>query len=90
MKIALWVGAVAAPILLSAAAPLASAGSEGCRDAVDHYNSVLGDVSDTLRRYGKCVAGSQGHDDCSTEFRRLKNSQDEFESAVSEIESECD
>ncbi len=90
MKRTLWVGMLAAPILLSAAAPLASAGPEECRDAVDHYNSVLEDVSSTLRQYGKCVASSQGHDECSMEFRRLKNAQDDFESAVSEIESECD
>jgi hypothetical protein len=68
---------------------VALADPEECRDAVDRYNSALDDVSSTLRRYASCVSSSRGHDDCSSEFRRLRNAQDDFESAVSEYESEC-
>lgn len=51
-----------------------------CRDATDTYNSAISDVSDTLKRYARCVSGSNGQDDCSSEFRRLKNAQSDFES----------
>jgi hypothetical protein len=60
-----------------------------CNDATNAYNSAISDLSDTLRRYSRCLSNSNGHDDCSSEFRRLKNAQSDFESAVSEYESEC-
>src|SRR5665213_608059 len=43
---------------------------EECRNAVDQYNSARSDVSDALRIYASCISGSDGHDDCSTEFLR--------------------
>ena len=60
-----------------------------CGDATSTYNSAISDVSDALRRYSRCLSSSNGHDDCSSEFRRLKNAQSDFESAVSQYESEC-
>ncbi len=60
-----------------------------CRDAIVAYNSATSDVSDALRRYSRCLSNSNGHDDCSSEFSRLKSAQSDFESAVSEYESEC-
>jgi hypothetical protein len=60
-----------------------------CRDATDTYNSAISDLSGALRRYSRYLSNSNGHDDCSLEFRRLKNAQSDFESAVSEYESEC-
>jgi hypothetical protein len=68
---------------------LSSAAAADCHDATNAYNSAISDVSDALRRYSRCLSNSNGHDDCSSEFRRLKNAQSEFESAVSEYESEC-
>jgi hypothetical protein len=65
------------------------AATANCSDATDTYNSAVSDVSDALRRYTRCISSSAGHDDCSSEFRRLKNAQSDFESAVSEFESEC-
>jgi hypothetical protein len=60
-----------------------------CSDATRTYNSAISDLSDALRRYTRCLSNSNGHDDCSSEFRRLKNAQSDFETAVSEYESEC-
>ena len=65
------------------------AASASCNDATDTYNSAVSDLSDALRRYSRCLSNSNGHDDCSSEFRKLKNAQSDFESAVSEYESEC-
>ncbi len=61
-----------------------------CRDAIDRYNSAISDISSYLRRYTNCVSGSQGQDDCSSEFRRMKSAQDDFESAVSDYRSYCE
>jgi len=61
-----------------------------CNDAVDAYNSATQDISSYLRRYANCVADSRGSDDCSAEFRRLRSSQDDFESAVGDYQSNCD
>ena len=65
------------------------AAKEDCSDATNTYNSAISEVSDTLRRYTRCLSSSNGHDDCSSEFRRLKNAQSDFESAVSKYQSEC-
>jgi hypothetical protein len=66
------------------------AATADCDDAVSAYNSGISDVSDAIKRYSRCLSSSNGHDDCSSEFRRLKNAQSDFETAVSNYESECD
>ncbi len=62
---------------------------EECHEAKDTYGSAIDDVETALKRYADCVQSSQGHDDCESEFRRLKSAQEDFESAVNEIEDEC-
>ena|SRR5690242_14840585 len=68
---------------------VASAGPSECREAVDRYNEATSEVADALRAYSRCVSDSRGHDDCSSEFSRLRSAQDDFETAVSDDESEC-
>jgi hypothetical protein len=60
-----------------------------CREAVDRYNEAISEVADALRAYSRCVSDSRGHDDCSSEFSRLRSTQDDFETAVSDYESQC-
>jgi hypothetical protein len=60
-----------------------------CSDARENYRNAVSEVDYALNRYKRCLSYSDGSDDCSTEFRRLKNAQDELESAVSEIGSNC-
>jgi hypothetical protein len=67
----------------------ARAGPDECKVAIDSYNSAVEEISDTMKRYSRCVSDSQGHDDCSSEFRRLKSSQSDFEVSVSNYGSEC-
>ena len=80
-------------LLLAAALALGLSGptraASECSDAVNSYKSAVDDISYDLKRYSRCVGNSDGRDDCSSEFRRLKNAQDDFESAVSSYESEC-
>jgi hypothetical protein len=60
-----------------------------CNSAIDGYNNAVSDISSRLRRYSSCVSGSQGNDDCSSEFRRLRSAQSDFESAVSQYRNYC-
>jgi hypothetical protein len=62
---------------------------EECREAISQYNSAKSDIADALKRYASCVSDSDGHDDCSSEFSTLRSAQDDFESAVSDYESNC-
>ena len=57
--------------------------------SLSQYNSPKSDVTDALKLYAACVSDSDGHDDCSSEFSSLRSAQDDFESAVSEYESNC-
>jgi hypothetical protein len=66
-----------------------NADPEDCKAAIEQYNSAKSDLADALKKYSDCVNDSDGHDDCSTEFEEVKSTQDDFESAVSEYESEC-
>jgi hypothetical protein len=70
--------------------PAANADADGCRDAVSSYNTALSSQSYNLQRYSRCLESSQGQDDCSSQFRRLRNTQSEIEWAVSSYQSECD
>ena len=74
-------------LILAGTMQSVAADPESCREAIDGYNSARREVSDALRSYG--VSGSQGRDDCSSEFSQLSSAQEDFESAVSEYESEC-
>ena len=81
--------AVAIALSLMLAETAAIADPEACRDAIDKYKSARDDVSTALQVYASCVSSSNGRDDCSSEFATLQSDQDDFESAVSEYESEC-
>lgn len=76
-------------VLCLASATVCKADQAACSQAIVRYNSVLDDLSSTLRRYTECLSESQGKDDCSSEFRRLRSTQDDFETAVSAIRGDC-
>lgn len=77
-------------LLICLTGPAAHADAEGCRDAVDAYNSALDSQSYNLQRYTRCLEASRAQDDCSSQLRRLRNTQLEIESAVYSYQSECD
>jgi hypothetical protein len=84
-----YLSILTAVLILASSIRLAAASPESCRDAIDAYNSASSDVPGALRTYASCIASSRGHDDCSSEFSTLSSAQDDFESAVSDYESEC-
>jgi hypothetical protein len=60
-----------------------------CDDARQQYNVAVEQIHDAVRTYLRCVAASQGSDDCSNEFRRVQNAHEDLETAVGEVEAEC-
>ena len=68
---------------------LCSPAKADCNMAISSYNSALDDISTYLKRYTRCLDSSNGTDDCSSEFRRLRSAQSDFESAVSEYQLYC-
>lgn len=60
-----------------------------CAYAIDAYNAAIDDQARNVRRYGDCLAGSRGNDDCSSEFRRIRIGQSDFETAISGYRSYC-
>jgi hypothetical protein len=84
----LGIVALGAAAVVWSALPTRAAKAD-CSEATSTYNSAISDVSDAIRRYTRCLSSSNGHDDCSSEFRKLKNAQSDFESAVSKYENEC-
>ena len=82
-------GGIAAAALIASSISSPALASD-CSDAAERYNYALDEVSFALTRYTRCLNASDGLDDCSTEFRRLRNAQSAFESAVSEVQAYCE
>lgn len=61
----------------------ASAAVQDCEYAISSYDNAVRDIETRLQRYARCIQWSQGQDDCSSEFRRLRSAQSGFETAVS-------
>jgi hypothetical protein len=60
-----------------------------CNDSIQSYNSAIDEIQTYLRRYTNCLSSSNGHDDCSSEFRRLRSAQSDYESAVADYQAYC-
>jgi hypothetical protein len=67
----------------------AQAGVQDCQEAISGFRAARSEVGAAIRAYANCIASSDGHDDCSSEFSTLRSAHDEFEEAVSSYESEC-
>ena len=64
--------------------------SDECKDAWDQANSAADDVASAAKRLIRCVEGSDHNDDCYSEARRVRSYHQDYESAVSEVQSYCD
>ncbi len=61
-----------------------------CKDAREQAESSRSDLEGYINRLYRCVNGNDLTDDCHSEFRRVKSTQGDFESAVSDVGSYCD
>ena len=64
-------------------------GSSNCRDARSRAENAASDLAQYTRRLQRCAEAQDFDDDCSTEFRRVRNAHSDYESAVSAIGSYC-
>ena len=71
----------------------ARGGSNGtnaaCEDARSRARSTASDLANYSRRLRSCAENEDFADDCSSEFRRVKNAHSDYESAVSEVSGSC-
>lgn len=63
--------------------------SPDCQDALSRAESSASELADYARRLRNCAESQNYNDDCSSEFRRVKNSYSDYESAVSSVGSYC-
>lgn len=63
--------------------------SSECRDARSRAESAASELADRSRKLRNCAEAQDYSDDCSTEFRRVRNAQSDYEDAVSTVGSEC-
>lgn len=63
--------------------------SSDCRDHLSRAESAASELADYARRLRNCAESQNYNDDCSSEFRRVKNAYSDYESAVSSVGSYC-
>ncbi len=63
--------------------------NSACREARSNAKNGASDLANYTRRLRSCAEAENYDDDCSSEFRRVKNSQSDYESAVSSVRSNC-
>lgn len=80
--------ALACIVLLYSYCP-AYADVDQCERAIRDYKEASSELADYVNRYVRCLNNTDGSDDCSSEFSRLKRAQSDFEDAVSELGWKC-
>ena len=85
----LRVGAAIVIFTLLFVPSVAYADRNSCPGAAQAYLSALDERETKLRRYTSCVESADISEDCSSEFRRLKNAQAILEQAIQNHRSEC-
>ncbi|MGB8600550.1 MAG: hypothetical protein WCD07_07535 [Burkholderiales bacterium] len=63
--------------------------SDECRNSLSQAESTASDLADYSRKLRNCAESLDFGNDCSSEFRRVKNAHSDYEDAVSSISSKC-
>lgn len=64
-------------------------GTPACREARSRATNAASELADYSRRLRSCAETADFADDCSSEFSRVKNAHSDYESAVSDVGSNC-
>jgi hypothetical protein len=67
-----------------------TADPDGCRGALDQFNSAQSSAAAAVTPYSDCIADNDGHESCSQVFANLQSAQASFASAVSQYGRECE
>ena len=82
--------AVFAVLTISASASAQYGNDSDCEDARTTAESAASDLASYSKRLQRCAENGDYSDDCSSEFRRVRSSHSDYESAVSEVLSYCE
>lgn len=63
--------------------------SSECKDALSRAESAASELADYARKLRNCAESQDYTDDCSSEFRRVKNAYSDYEDAISSVNSYC-
>lgn len=63
--------------------------TEECKDAHDDARSAADDLSSAASRLKSCADDLNFDDDCYSEMRQVRSAHSNYESAVSDVRSEC-
>lgn len=63
--------------------------SADCNDAISRAKRAATELADYTRRLRGCAEANDYSDDCSSEYRHVKNAYNDYESAVSSVRSYC-
>lgn len=63
--------------------------TDDCRDAKERAENIRSSLDGYSKQLYRFVESNDLTDDCSTEFRRVKSSQSDFESATSDVRNYC-
>lgn len=69
--------------------PRAPRETSECRDAWDRASSAADDVARGATRLKNCVEAGDFRDDCYSASRTVRSAHSDYESAVSQVNSEC-
>ncbi|MGN6094271.1 MAG: hypothetical protein ACTHOL_18120 [Luteibacter jiangsuensis] len=60
-----------------------------CQSAREGARAAASESLGYAKRYMQCLANADLTEDCSSEFRREKNAQEDYENAVLSVQGEC-
>ena len=63
--------------------------SRECRDALARAEEAGSELASSARRLANCAESEDYEDDCSSEFSSARSDHDDYEDAVSDVQSHC-
>lgn len=63
--------------------------SQDCQSALSRAQSAASDLGEYARKLRNCAESKDYNEDCSLEFRRVKTSYSDYESAIFSVRSYC-
>lgn len=63
--------------------------SPACRNAINEARNAASDLADQASRLKRCAEAEDFQEECSSEFSRTRSAHSDYESAVSDVGSNC-
>ena len=82
--------ATLASLVISGSVSAQYGDSSDCSEARNTAESAAYDLASYSKRLQRCAENGDYSDDCYTEFRRVRSSHNDYQSAISQVSSYCD